>query len=201
MLGLICRRRVSPVPSHRRSWRVTLLLAVAVAAGPGCAPARPAAAPALVGRAPAAVAPTPPIRCPLPPPPQPAAVVDAALDRELDDVAAAARAPGARRATAAALPISYSDGFSATAYCLKGRMRTGVRTRNGMAAADPRVLPLGSVVRVSHPDGRVIGIFVIMDTGGAIRGRKLDLYMDSCREAIQWGRRPVVAQVVSIGRR
>jgi 3D (Asp-Asp-Asp) domain-containing protein len=62
------------------------------------------------------------------------------------------------------------------------------------------VIPLGSVVRVSHPDGRRIGIFVIMDTGGAIRGNKLDLYMDSCREATIWGRRPVVVEVLAIGR-
>ncbi len=90
--------------------------------------------------------------------------------------------------------------MSSTAYCLKGMMRTGVRTRDGMAAADPRVLPLGSVVRVSHPDGRPIGVFVVMDTGGAVRGNKIDIYMDSCREASDWGRRAVVAEVVSIGR-
>lgn len=90
--------------------------------------------------------------------------------------------------------------MSSTGYCLKGLMRTGVRTRDGMAAADPRILPLGSVVRVSHPDGRPIGVFVVMDTGGAVRGNKIDIYMDSCREAINWGRRPVVAEVLSIGR-
>lgn len=87
-----------------------------------------------------------------------------------------------------------------TAYCLRGNMRTGVRVRDGMAAGDPSVLPLGSVVRVSHPDGRPIGIFVIMDTGGAVRGNKIDLWFDSCREASDWGIRRVVAEVVDIGR-
>lgn len=108
----------------------------------------------------------------------------------------------AERARPASAGVEVRDRIemSSTAYCLKGLMRTGVRTRDGMAAGDPRVLPLGSVVRVSHPDGRPVGIFVVMDTGGAIRGNKIDIYMDSCREARQWGRRAVVTEVLSIGR-
>jgi 3D (Asp-Asp-Asp) domain-containing protein len=105
------------------------------------------------------------------------------------------------RAAAAAFPVSRRLELSSTMYCLKGEMRTGVRTRDGMAAGDPRVLPLGSVVRVTRPDGTFIGIFVIMDTGGAIRGNDIDLYVDSCAEARRWGRHPVVAEVLDIGKR
>jgi 3D (Asp-Asp-Asp) domain-containing protein len=105
------------------------------------------------------------------------------------------------RAAAAAFPVSRTLELSSTMYCLKGEMRTGVRTRDGMAAGDPRVLPLGSVVRVSRPNGDPIGIFVIMDTGGAIRGNDIDLYVDSCAEARRWGRHPVVAEVLDIGKR
>ncbi|HEU4884224.1 MAG TPA: 3D domain-containing protein [Longimicrobium sp.] len=97
-------------------------------------------------------------------------------------------------------PVQRRLEMRSTAYCLRGTMRTGVRVRDGMAAGDPSVLPLGSVVRVSHPDGRLIGIFVIMDTGGAIRGNKIDLWFDSCREASDWGIRSVVAEVLDIGR-
>lgn len=103
------------------------------------------------------------------------------------------------RAAAAAFPVSQRIEMSSTMYCLKGHMRTGVRTRDGMAAGDPRVLPLGSVVRVSRPSGEPIGIFVIMDTGGAINGNKIDLYVDSCAEAERWGRHPVVTEVLDIG--
>lgn len=99
-----------------------------------------------------------------------------------------------------AFPVQRRLEMRSTAYCLRGNMRTGVRVRDGMAAGDPSVLPLGSVVRVSHPDGRLIGIFVIMDTGGAIRGNKIDLWFDSCREALDWGIRSVVAEVLDIGR-
>lgn len=105
------------------------------------------------------------------------------------------------RAASAAFPVSRTLSLSSTMYCLKGHMRTGVRTRDGMAAGDPQVLPLGSVVRVSWPDGRPIGIFVIMDTGGAIRGNDIDLYVDSCAEARRWGRHQVVAEVLDIGKR
>jgi 3D (Asp-Asp-Asp) domain-containing protein len=99
-----------------------------------------------------------------------------------------------------AFPIQRRLEMRSTAYCLRGNMRTGVRVRDGMAAGDPSVLPLGSVVRVSHPDGRLIGIFVIMDTGGAVRGNKIDLWFDSCGEARDWGIRRVVAEVLDIGR-
>jgi len=103
-------------------------------------------------------------------------------------------------AESGAFPIQRRMEMRSTAYCLRGNMRTGVRVRDGMAAGDPSVLPLGSVVRVSHPDGRSIGIFVIMDTGGAVRGNKIDLWFDSCREASDWGMRRVVAEVLDIGR-
>jgi|GEM_PF-5846696 len=108
--------------------------------------------------------------------------------------------PSSAADSRAAFPVQRTLQMRSTAYCLRGNMRTGVRVRDGMAAGDPSVLPLGSVVRVSHPDGRPIGIFVIMDTGGAIRGNKIDLWFDSCREASDWGIRSVVAEVLDIGR-
>lgn len=106
----------------------------------------------------------------------------------------------ASRRGARTIPIAARHEMVSTAYCLKGNTRTGIRTRDGVAAADPRFLPLGSVIRVSHPDERILGIFVIMDTGGAVKGRKLDIYMDSCSEARRWGVKRVVAEVVDLGR-
>lgn len=116
---------------------------------------------------------------------------------EVDPEAAPAPETADRRD---AFPVQRRLEMRSTAYCLRGTMRTGVRVRDGMAAGDPSVLPLGSVVRVSHPDGRLIGIFVIMDTGGAIHGNKIDLWFDSCREASDWGMRSVIAEVLDIGR-
>ena len=104
------------------------------------------------------------------------------------------------RAESRSVDVERRVEMRSTAYCLRGTTRTGVRVRDGIAAGDPNVLPLGSVVRVSHTDGRLIGVFVIMDTGGAVRGNKIDLWFDSCREASDWGIRSVVAEVLDIGR-
>lgn len=51
-------------------------------------------------------------------------------------------------------------------------------------AADPAVLPLGTRVYI---DG--IGERVVQDIGGAIRGHKIDLAVESHREAVAWGRK------------
>ena len=95
--------------------------------------------------------------------------------------------------------IAARHEMRSTAYCLKGPTRTGVRTRNGIAAADPKVLPLGSVVKVARANGEPLGFFVVMDTGGKVKGNKLDLYMDDCAAARGWGSRRVVAEVLRLG--
>lgn len=115
-------------------------------------------------------------------------------------IAADAVASASAVSASAAFRVERRMEMRSTAYCLRGMMRTGVRVRDGMAAADPDVLPLGSVVRVSHPDGRLIGVFVVMDTGGSVRGNKLDLWFSDCGEAEDWGTRRVVAEVIDIGR-
>lgn len=143
---------------------------------------------------------------PLPVAPSPAAPAEGPpVEHPLPDVEAedAAERPAAIELAppVAPLPVARRMEMRATAYCLRGNMRTGVRVREGMAAGDPAVLPLGSVVRVSHPDGRPVGIYVIMDTGSAVRGNRLDLWMASCADARQWGVRTVVAEVVPLGRR
>lgn len=144
----------------------------------------------------------PPVPAPLPPAAPP---VERPVEGPLPEVEAedAAERPAAIELAppVPALPVARRMEMRATAYCLRGNMRTGVRVREGMAAGDPSVLPLGSVVRVSHPDGRPVGIYVIMDTGGAVRGNRLDLWMASCADARQWGVRTVVAEVVPLGRR
>lgn len=181
-------------------------LLVVLAGSWGCAPraASPESPPVLVGAFTPPASPGQQTSAPEPTVPAPRNVSDLTLDTPIAP-APVLPAPDVPRTAAASsagvLPVSRTMRLSATAYCLRGAMRTGVRTRDGMAAADPRVIPLGSVLRVTHPDGGEVGIFVIMDTGGAIKGNKLDIYMQSCREARRWGRRPVVAEVVDIGQR
>src|SRR5688500_13311694 len=79
--------------------------------------------------------------------------------------------------------------FTATAYSLRGRTASGAGVRRGIIAADRRVLPIGTRVRLEA--GSYSGEYLVADTGGAIRGRKIDIWMSSTGEAMRFGRRPV----------
>ena len=85
--------------------------------------------------------------------------------------------------------------MSATAYCESGRTRSGERARRGIVAADPRVLPIGSRIRVVAPT-RYAGVYRVMDTGRHIKGRELDIFMPSCRHARTFGRRQLSVRVL-----
>jgi 3D (Asp-Asp-Asp) domain-containing protein len=87
--------------------------------------------------------------------------------------------------------------FMASAYCLKGQTASGITTRRGIIAADPSILPLGSVVRIQA--GPYSGIYTVMDTGGAIRGQRIDVFFPSRAEAMKFGRRPVKVEVLRHG--
>ena len=89
--------------------------------------------------------------------------------------------------------------FSATAYCKGSTTASGVNVRSGIAAADPDLLPVGSVVQVDAPGTRYDGIYTVMDTGPEVQGRHLDLYMWSCNEALRFGRTPVRIFVLRLG--
>ena len=83
----------------------------------------------------------------------------------------------------------------ATAYTCEGQSWnttfTGTTARVGAIAVDPKYIPLGTVVYISSPDGEswVYGTARAEDTGGAIKGHIIDLYMNTYRECINFGRR------------
>lgn len=87
--------------------------------------------------------------------------------------------------------------FQATAYALKGRTRSGTYVRRGVVAADPRVLPLGSVVQIKA--GKYTGVYTVHDTGGKIKGNIIDLWVPDNREARQFGRRKIQLHVLKMG--
>lgn len=79
---------------------------------------------------------------------------------------------------------------TATAYCSGTTTATGMRVRYGVVAVDPRVIPLGSRLYIEGANGTwVYGTAVAADTGGAIKGNRIDLYVGSYNEAINFGRR------------
>ena len=101
-------------------------------------------------------------------------------------------------------PLSEGDRgdfqeFHATAYCLKGRTASGATTQQGMIAADPRVLPLGTVVHIRA--GSYTGTYTVTDTGSRIKGRLVDVYVPTYKEAKQFGRRQIKIKVIGRTRR
>jgi 3D (Asp-Asp-Asp) domain-containing protein len=100
----------------------------------------------------------------------------------------------------AALPVPGARlSFSATAYCKGIVTASGVPVQAGIAAADPQLLPVGTVVEIESLPQKYNGIYTIMDTGPSVQGRLLDVYMWSCNEALQFGRRPIRLTVLRLG--
>ena len=65
---------------------------------------------------------------------------------------------------------------------------SGTRARQGRTiAVDPSLIPLGSLVYIHELEEERIA----EDIGGAVRGRRIDLYMNRVPDALQWGVRRV----------
>ena len=80
---------------------------------------------------------------------------------------------------------------NATAYCstdpgVTNTTSVGARLKRGVIAVDPRVIPYYTKIYVPG-----YGFGQALDTGGAIKGKRIDLAMDSHAEAIQFGRRNI----------
>lgn len=110
----------------------------------------------------------------------------------------AARQAEERQPTATPAPGARLR-FTATAYCKGQTTASGVQVRSGIAAADPDLLPVGSVVQIDALGERYNGIYTVMDTGPRVQGRHVDLYMWSCYEALDFGRKPIQLTVLRLG--
>jgi 3D (Asp-Asp-Asp) domain-containing protein len=89
--------------------------------------------------------------------------------------------------------------FNATAYCKGTTTAAGTSVQRGIAASDPDLLPVGSVIYVDSVGPRYNGIYTVMDTGPAVNGREVDLYMWNCNEALSFGRRSITLTVLRLG--
>jgi 3D (Asp-Asp-Asp) domain-containing protein len=125
------------------------------------------------------------------PQPQIPTSINEAASTEPAGSSAVASETEAKIAPAVTLPVAYV----ATAYSLRGRTASGKFVTKGIIAADHRVLPLGSRVRLDA--GGYSGEYLVADTGGAIRGRRIDIWTPSSREAMRFGRRTVKLTVLS----
>src|SRR5262245_8791101 len=84
----------------------------------------------------------------------------------------------------------------ACAYCDRGITDSGARTRRGSVAADPRLIPLGSRIRVQGLQGAPDGTYTVLDTGRTIKGREIDLFMPRCAAAKAFGRQRVRVKIL-----
>lgn len=74
----------------------------------------------------------------------------------------------------------------------------GTKVRPGVVAVDPRVIPLGTKLYIQSLDGtKDYGFAIAEDTGGAIKGNKIDLFFESRSEALAFGRRKVKVYILS----
>jgi 3D (Asp-Asp-Asp) domain-containing protein len=110
--------------------------------------------------------------------------------------ACSATAPPREVASAPPEPAPELEVFEATAYSIEGTTASGEQTREGICAADPKVLPLGSRIRV-HQAGAYSGECVVADTGRTIKGREIDIYLADDRAAKRFGRKQVRVEVLS----
>ena len=78
-----------------------------------------------------------------------------------------------------------------------GVTASGTRAHYGTVAVDPRVIPLGTRMYIESADGSfVYGYCVAEDTGGAIKGNKVDLFFNTYGECMQFGRRNVKVYIL-----
>lgn len=92
----------------------------------------------------------------------------------------------------------YVTSTAYTAYCngCSGKTATGVNLRENpnakVIAVDPSIIPLGSKVYVEG-----YGYAVASDTGGAIKGNKIDVFFSDKGAAYRWGRKQVKIKVLN----
>lgn len=77
----------------------------------------------------------------------------------------------------------YLGEFTLTCYALRGTTASGVPVRRSGIAVDPGVIPLGTEVYIAGEGTRMA-----IDTGGLIKGRRIDIWRPSSEECRNFGR-------------
>jgi 3D (Asp-Asp-Asp) domain-containing protein len=95
-------------------------------------------------------------------------------------------------------PHAANGRYLATAYDQSGITASGLYTHRHIVAADPNLLPIGSIIRIKHA-GRYSGEYVVADTGEKIVGRRLDIYIPNLAACKKFGVRTVKVKVVRLG--
>ena len=102
-------------------------------------------------------------------------------------------------ASGATLNFSDAKNMTATAYTaghggVDSTTATGTPVEIGVVAVDKRVIPLGTKLYIVTNDGIVYGLATASDTG--VRGNVIDLYYDTYRQCIEFGRRSCTVYIL-----
>ncbi len=90
------------------------------------------------------------------------------------------------------MDIREAKYMQASAYTYTGfRTATGLTPAVGMVAVDPGVIPMGSRLYIEG-----YGYARAADTGGAVKGNKIDLFMEEYGQCMSWGRRTVKVYIL-----
>ncbi|MTI82088.1 MAG: DUF348 domain-containing protein [Firmicutes bacterium] len=90
--------------------------------------------------------------------------------------------------------ITMGEGFEAeaTAYTFTGyNTATGITPYRGVVAVDPSIIPLGTKLFIEG-----YGKAEALDTGGSIKGNRIDLFFPTREQALKWGRKVVKVTIL-----
>jgi 3D (Asp-Asp-Asp) domain-containing protein len=96
---------------------------------------------------------------------------------------------------------AYTAGYESTGkkpgHPAYGITKSGTTVKEGRTiATDPKVIPLGSEVLIPCLSDNV---YIAEDIGGAIKGNKIDIYMENLQDAKEWGRQTITIYVRRAG--
>ncbi len=98
---------------------------------------------------------------------------------------------------ATAYDLSFQSTGKRPGHPAYGITASGTYAKMGTVAVDPRVIPLGTKMYIVSTDGSVVyGYCTAEDTGGAIKGNKVDLFYNTTSECMQFGRRSVYVYIL-----
>lgn len=80
-----------------------------------------------------------------------------------------------------------------------GRTASGEMVRRGIVAVDTDVIPMHSLIRIEGA-GDLSGVYEVKDTGGAIKGNRIDIYVPTKHEAYKFGRRDIKVYILREGK-
>lgn len=80
-----------------------------------------------------------------------------------------------------------------------GRTASGEMVRRGIVAVDTDVIPMHSLIKIEGA-GDLSGVYEVKDTGGAIKGNRIDIYVPTKHEAYKFGKRDIKVFILREGK-